>query len=215
MRTYIGLLIFGGLLIAASPSQAQGPSANDLMTRMLAFDKDSDGKLTRAEITDERLIRLFDRADTDKDGVVTKAELTALATKEQAKDRADFGGGPGGFGGGPGGPGGGPPGFGGSGGMPKPGDVLSPMFQQRLKLTDEQKAELDTLQKDVDARLAKILSSEQKATLKEMRDRGPSGFGGPPGGRRGGPGGPPPGGPGGPPPGGPGGPPPDSGPPQN
>ena len=46
---------------------------------MMAFDKDKDGKLTKAEVSDERLHRLFDRADADKDGFVTKQELTALA----------------------------------------------------------------------------------------------------------------------------------------
>jgi hypothetical protein len=98
-------------------------------------------------------------------------------------------------------------------GPPRPGEVLPAMLQQRLNLTASQKAEIEALQKDVDARLEKILTSEQRAQLKEMRQRGPGGFGGPggPGGRR--PGGP--GGPGGfgPPGGGPPGEPPGDGPP--
>lgn len=203
MRKLIGTALMGGLLLAASFAMAQRPGAgrrpaakseggDDLAERMLAYDKDGDGKLTRAEVTDERLTRLFDRADADKDGVVTKAELTALAAQQPSVGRGGFGG----PGGGPGGPMMGPP---------RPGEVLPPMLQQRLNLTASQKAEVEALQKDVDARLAKILTSEQSAQLKEMRRRGPGGFGGPggPGGRR--PGGP--GGPGGF--GGPGGPPPD------
>jgi hypothetical protein len=164
---------------------------------MMAFDKNKDGTLSKDEITDRRLLRLFDRADADKDGTVTKEELTALATKmadeAQAGGRGGFGppgGGPGGFG--P--PGGGPGGPGGSGGFGPPfaaGQILPPFLQERLRLTDEQKKQLDELQKEVDSKLGKILTEEQNKQLKDMRGR----FG------RGGPGGPPGRGPGGPPPG--------------
>lgn len=89
-------------------------------------------------------------------------------------------GGKGGFPGGPGGKGG----F----GMPAPGQIMPAFLQERLKLTDAQKKDLDALQKDVDAKLDKLLTEEQKKTLKEMRERGPGrGPGGP-----GGPGGNPP-----------------------
>src|SRR5262249_54555231 len=114
----------------------------------------------------------------------------------------------------PGGPGGfGPPGGGRMFMPPRPGEVLSPMFQQRLNLSADQKKQVEALQKDVDARLERILNDEQKAQFKEMRERGPGGFGppggpggfGPPGGGPPGrfpppPGGPPPGGEGGAPP---------------
>jgi hypothetical protein len=76
----------------------------------------------------------------------------------------------------------------GFGGPPQPGQVLSPMFQQMLNLSDDQKKQLADLQKDVDTRLAKILTSEQKDQMKQMRERGPRGFG-----RNGGPPPPPPG----------------------
>jgi EF hand len=105
MRKYTALFLAGACLIAASFVLAQNPAtAEDLVARMMAFDKNGDGKLTKSEVTDERLHRLFDRADADKDGSVTKAELTAL----EARESASFRGGPGGFGppGGPGGPGG-------------------------------------------------------------------------------------------------------------
>ena len=92
--TVTGLILTGGLLIAASLAVAQRPGggprpsdADDLVARMMEFDKDQDRKLTRAEVTDERLHRLFDRADADKDGVVTREELTALAAREAANDR--------------------------------------------------------------------------------------------------------------------------------
>jgi Spy/CpxP family protein refolding chaperone len=165
-------------------------SNSPLVTRMMAFDKNKDGKLTKDEVTDERLHRLFDQADTNKDGVVTKEELMALAAKLEAES-AQGGGGPGGRGpggpggGGPGGPGGGGPGGrgpGAFGGPPQPGQVLPTFLQDSLQLTAEQKKELEDLQKDVDGKLAKILTDEQKKQLKEMQQRGPGGRGpgGPP-----------------------------------
>jgi Spy/CpxP family protein refolding chaperone len=62
-------------------------------------------------------------------------------------------------------------------------------LQERLNLTAEQKKKLDDLQKEVDSKLARLLTDEQRKQLQDMRQ----GFG------PGGPGGPPPGGPGGPP----------------
>jgi hypothetical protein len=170
----------------------------------MALDKNKDGKLTKDEVTDQRLQRLFNRADADGDGTVTKDELTALARTMQADGPGPGGergpGGPGGRGGpggpdGPGGPGGGPGGF----RPPQPGVILPPMLQDRLNLTPEQRDKVQALQADVDRRLAEILTDEQKQQLQEMRNRGPGrgpggpgGQGGPGGGRRG------PGGPGGP-----------------
>jgi hypothetical protein len=203
MRTTIGISLICGLLVAAAFALAQRPGGqdapprqsggDDLVPRMMAFDKDGDGKLTKAEVTDARLQRLFDRADANQDGTVTKEELTALAAKEEVVNR---GGGPGGFG--P--PGGGRGGFGPLGGGPggpmmapmRPGEVLTGMFQQRLRLSAEQKSQVEDLQKDVDARLAKILTLEQNAQLKELRSRGPGGFGPPGRGRSPGGDGPPP-----------------------
>jgi hypothetical protein len=197
--------------------KAKDYSNAPLVVRMMAFDKKGDGKLTKDEVTDERLKRLFDQADTDKDGVVTKEELMALAAKLDAEQSAGRGGrgqrGPGGpppgdrgpGGPGDGGPDGPPPGDRGPGGPgggrfgpPRPGQILPTFVQESLKLTASQKKQLDELQKDVDAKLAKILTDEQKTQLKEMRPgRGPGGPGGP-GGGPGGPGGdgPPPGRPG-------------------
>jgi hypothetical protein len=100
------------------------------------------------------------------------------------------------------------PGMGGPGGprmmMARPGEVLPVPLQDMLGLTAEQKKQLDELQKEAAGRLEKILTNEQNKQVKEMRDRGPGGFGPPPG--FGPPGGAPPGGPGGfgPPGGGPG-----------
>src|SRR5215831_3288561 len=102
MRSLTGLLLVSGFLFAASFASAQPPrggrdgatkaaDAEAFVARMMAFDKNKDGKLTRDEITDERLLRLFDRADANKDGVVTKEELTALAKQLAAEEAADGG----------------------------------------------------------------------------------------------------------------------------
>jgi hypothetical protein len=164
------------------------PAAGDtksFVDRMMAFDKNKDGKLTRDEITDERLLRLFDRADTNKDGVVTREELEALAAKEMQDGGGRGPGGPGGRFGGPGGGPGGPGGrFGGPGGPgvfsgpPPIGQVMPPFLRDMLEMTDAQKKQLDDLQKEVDNKLTKILTDEQKKKLQELRDGGPGGPGG-------------------------------------
>lgn len=78
----------------------------------------------------------------------------------------------------------------------RPGEVLPVPLQDMLGLTAEQKKKLAGLQKDVDAQVETVLTAEQRKQLAELRDRGPGGFGPPPGGPGGF--GPPPGGPGGP-----------------
>jgi hypothetical protein len=188
MRGLAGLISWVLILNLASGATAQPPgpgqevysqsaTGGDLVTRMMEFDKDKDGKLTKSEVTDQRLHRLFARSDANNDGIVTKNELASLAAKEESKSRGrSFGFGP---------PGGGP------GGMmmmppPRPGEILPPMVQQRLRLSAVQKAELAAIQKEVDERLGNILTDEQKKQLQEMRQPGPGGFGpgggGPPGG---------------------------------
>ncbi len=83
------------------------------------------------------------------------------------------------------------PGMGGPGGgfvmrLPPPGVIMPPPVQDTLQLTDAQKKELEAIQKDVDAKLEKLMTEEQRKTFKELKDRG---AGGPGGGFPGGPGG--------------------------
>jgi Spy/CpxP family protein refolding chaperone len=80
-----------------------------------------------------------------------------------------------GFGGGPGGGG-----FGGFGGRSTPpGTIFSTATQDALKLTAEQKKELEVLQKELDAKLAKLLTAEQLKQMKDMATPRPPGGGRP------------------------------------
>jgi len=202
------------------PERERGGPDYDPVARLLAFDKNADGKVTRAELTDERLQALFERADTDRDGALTRAEIERAFARAEAPrgsyeagprpegererearprrpegDREGFRG-PGGRGG-PGGPmgfgPGGPP-FGFGRGMgPQPGQVLPEPLQQRLGLTNDQKKRLAEIQKDVDSRLRRLLTETQRRQLEELKQQGSRfGPGGPLGfGPRFGPGGPP------------------------
>ncbi len=160
------------------PGGEGGGGVEESVTRLMAFDKNNDGKLSSDEIGDTRLKSLMERADANKDSVVTKEELTQLLNKE-AQSRPD--GGPGGRGpeggmgrggrggpeGGPGGPGGRGPGDQGPMGM-RPGTVLPPFLVEQLKLNDTQKISIAKLQATVDAELAKILTAEQQEQMKQM-----------------------------------------------
>jgi hypothetical protein len=108
-------------------------SNSSIVTKMMAFNTTKDGKLTKDQVTDPRLHRLFELADTNKDGVVTKEELMALAAKMDA-EWGQGGGGPGGKGkGDPFGKGGkGKGGPGGFGPPPKPGQILQSFVQDEL-----------------------------------------------------------------------------------
>ncbi len=206
-----GLVSIVSYVVAQPPNRSErgsvpGGSANNdpsaFVARMMTFDVNHDGKLTKDELTDSRLGALFERADIDKDGVVTTDELDALFKKESSSlQRGGPGGGPGGWfgfgGGGPGGPGG--PG---GNGPPPIGQVLPPPFQEMLQLTPEQRKKIDDLQKQVDASLAQILTSDQQQQFEQFKSGGPGGFGPPPRGGPDGPGGPGRNGRGGPPPGG-------------
>jgi uncharacterized protein YuzE len=78
-----------------------GPTAAELLAALLAFDKNKDGKLTKAEVP-ERQQGIFDRGDADKNGVLDAAELQKLTTEQAAAPPAppmQRGPGRGGFGG--------------------------------------------------------------------------------------------------------------------
>jgi hypothetical protein len=126
--------------LLAGPEQARLKLSDDQKKELAALQKEIDGKL---------------------DTILSEAQ------RKQTKGGFAFGGGPppgaGGPGGGPGGPGGGP------GGPPKLGQLLPPFLREGLKLTEEQNQQLDAFQTEADARLAKILSDEQRKQWQEAR----------------------------------------------
>jgi outer membrane protein assembly factor BamB len=100
--------------------------------------------------------------------------VTTAVTENQTKPQA---------GGGFGGPGRAGRGRFGMGGPPQPGQILPGFLQARLELTDEQRKKVDGLQKEVDDKLATLLTDEQKKELKEPGEDGGrrrGRFGGPP-----------------------------------
>jgi len=175
MRLFLMTATFAAALcLAVSVSEAQSgkkgsgksETVDEFVAKLMAFNKAKDGKLTKAELTDARLHALFERADANKDGVVTRAELEALFQREKLAG--------GGFGEK------GKDGFGDKKGFkgiapPQPGTILSPFVQDALNLTEAQRQKLAELQKDVDAKLDKILTPEQKTQLREFGV--PKGFG--------------------------------------
>jgi hypothetical protein len=72
----------------------------------------------------------------------------------------------------------------GFGGVLQPGQVMSPFQQARLTLTEEQRRQMEELQKHVDVKLQEILREEQRAQLSQAGRGGLAGPGGPDG-RRG------------------------------
>jgi hypothetical protein len=67
-----------------------------------------------------------------------------------------------------------------------PGKIFSAAQQDTLKLSPEQKKRLEEIQKEIDARLATLLTDEQQRQLQAMQRAAPPGPGGPGGGPRGG-----------------------------
>jgi outer membrane protein assembly factor BamB/Spy/CpxP family protein refolding chaperone len=102
-------------------------------------------------------------------------KLEPILTEERKKQLQEMRQGPGSGGGARGG-------RGGPGGAAQPGQVLAPSLQERLNLTAQEKKQLEEVQKEVDSRLEKILTGEQRKQLQEMRQGfgrgGPGGFGG-------------------------------------
>jgi hypothetical protein len=171
------------------PGAGRQATIDDVIARLMSFDKNGDGKLTKDELP-ERMQDLIARGDTNKDGALDKEEIRKLAA-ELAREES-----------GRGGPGGGP------GGRPnQPGRPVPPAALERavndLKLTDSKKesaatvlaAHKDSLRNltqlaraEVLLKVSDQLSTDELRKLEAVLDRpiGPPPFG-PPG--PGGPGG--------------------------
>lgn len=66
----------------------------------------------------------------------------------------------------------------------EPGRIMPQEVRDRLDLTDEQDQQVDQLEKEVKDKLMKILTTEQKKKLRDMRRQGPGLPPPPPGGGR-------------------------------
>jgi len=75
-----------------------GPTADELLALLMSFDKNKDGKLSKAEVP-ERQQGLFERGDTDKNGVLDAAELKKVTADQAAAPPAPPRAPRGGFGG--------------------------------------------------------------------------------------------------------------------
>jgi DNA-binding MarR family transcriptional regulator len=64
-----------------------------------------------------------------------------------------------------------PFGRGGAGELPEAGQIMTRSVRDRLKLTDDQKKQVDTLQSEARAKVEEILKDEQKKQLKDLQDR--------------------------------------------
>jgi Ca2+-binding EF-hand superfamily protein len=79
---------FGGRRGRGEEAEGRGAAAasgDDLADTLMAFDRDGDGKLVRAEVP-ERFQGLFDRADGNKDGALSRDELTQSANASAQQD---------------------------------------------------------------------------------------------------------------------------------
>ncbi len=125
----------------------RGVAADDLIERVLACDKNKDGKVTKDELP-ERLQYLLERGDTNKDGALDREELKALAAQLE-RPRP------------PRGPGG-PPAVGG----PPPLDRVL----DELKLSDKQKDKADAVLRAHHERMRKLHEQARQELLKQMKD---------------------------------------------
>ena len=66
---------------ARGPGGPGGPNPEEMVARMMQFDKDGDGKLSKDELP-ERMIGMLERGDTNKDGFLSREELVALARSQ-------------------------------------------------------------------------------------------------------------------------------------
>jgi Arylsulfotransferase (ASST) len=66
---------------------------------------------------------------------------------------------------------------GGFGGPPRPGQVLPRFLQDMLGLSDQQKKEIDALEKNIETKLDTLLTADQNETLRQRSMPGPGNFG--------------------------------------
>jgi hypothetical protein len=168
----------------------RGPAVDAIVERIMSFDKNKDGKVTKDELP-ERMQHLIARGDTNKDGALDRDEIRKLAT-ELARDGSFPGRGFGGpFRGGPRGRGGPGRGFL-PGGLEQAVEALKLSEKKKETATAAVKAYQENTRKlaelaraDLLLKMSEVLSEAEFQKVKAAVDR-PPGPGDRPG-RRGGP----------------------------
>jgi hypothetical protein len=149
-------------------------TADDMVERIMAFDKNKDGKVTADELP-ERMQDLIAKGDTNKDGALDREEIKKLAA-ELAREESARATGPGGaFPPGPGGRGrGGPGGPGGRGGRGGPGRGFPPgaiaQAVDDLKLTDKKKETAEAAVKAHQDNVRRLMELARADLLLQMDD---------------------------------------------
>jgi hypothetical protein len=132
----------------------RGLTTDQIVERLMSFDKNNDGKLTKDELP-ERMQDLIAKGDTNKDGVLDKDEVKALAAKLQQEGLprgfggfARFGGFRGGFG---------------------PGGAAERALGE-LKLTDKKKEAAEAAVKAHQEDVKKLMELARADLLLKMKD---------------------------------------------
>jgi hypothetical protein len=81
-------------LISTTPLGPRGARGDDLTDRLMAFDRNKDGKVTKDELP-ERMHALIDQGDRNKDGALDPEEIRQLASRQAQAPPPPGRGGPG------------------------------------------------------------------------------------------------------------------------
>jgi hypothetical protein len=181
IERWLASALFAGLILAGAstaqpPGLREGPpkgtaqaapiSVDDIIERIMAFDRNKDGKVTRDELP-ERMHHLIELGDTNKDGALDRDEIRKLATRLAAT--------PGGFGRGPvrvktgPGPGPGAPGGFGVGGALRFGPDPVEGVVEDLKLSGEKKEQAMAAVKAHQENVRKLMDQARAELLGKMK----------------------------------------------
>jgi hypothetical protein len=140
---------------------------DDIVERLMGFDKNKDGKVTRDELPD-RMHHLIELGDTNKDGSLDRDEIRTLATKLSARPAGPGGAGPIAVPVGPG-PGPGAPGGFSAGGAIRSGPDAAEGVVEDLKLSGKKKQEAMAAVKAHQENVRKLMDRARAELLETMR----------------------------------------------
>jgi hypothetical protein len=166
-----------------------GLTTDQIVERLMAFDKNKDGKVTKDELP-ERMQGLIAKGDTNKDGALDKDEIRKMANtlgRDTFAGEFGRGRGPGGGFGGGFGPGGRFGGFGGFGPRGGAGGAQAALADLKLSGKTKEKAEavvkanqenvrklLELARSDLLVKMKDVLSEQEFKTFKAALDRRPN-----------------------------------------